>query len=111
MVFEHFEEKEAVKKAAMIEENGVRFYTLLSEKTQDEAARAVFKKLARDEKKHFKVVEEKFFPEAGYSEQITEEELALEEYIERPVRRISLRGGEMWMRWSVCWITPGRRSW
>lgn len=83
MAFEHLEEKEAVKRAAMIEENGVRFYTLLSEKTQDEEARAVFKKLARDEKKHFKVVEEKFFPEAGYSEQITEEELALEEYIEK----------------------------
>ncbi len=83
MVFEHFEEKEAVKKAAMIEENGVRFYTLLSEKTQDEETRAVFKKLARDEKKHFKVVEEKFFPEAGYSEQITEEEIALEEYIQK----------------------------
>lgn len=83
MAFEHFEEKEAVKMAAMIEENGVRFYTLLSEKTQDDEAKAVFKKLAGDEKKHFKVVEEKFFPEAGYSEQITEEEIALEEYIQK----------------------------
>ena len=42
MAFEHIEEKEAVKKAALIEENGIRFYTLMAEKTTDEKARATF---------------------------------------------------------------------
>ncbi len=88
MVFEHFEfehveEEEAVKMAAMIEENGLSFYTRMSELTKDEGARKVFKDLARDEKEHYRVIEEKFVPEVGFSEQITEEEIVLEEYIEK----------------------------
>ncbi len=83
MAFEHIEEKEAVKMAAMIEENGLRFYTRMAEMTTDEGARKVFKDLASDEKKHSKVIEDKFFPEAGFTEQITEEEIVLEEYIEK----------------------------
>ena len=83
MAFEHIEEKEAVKMAAMIEENGLKFYTRMSEMVKDEGARKVFKDLAADEKKHSRVIEAKFFPEAGYTEQITEEEIVLEEYIEK----------------------------
>ncbi len=83
MVFEHFEEKEAVKMAAMIEENGLTFYTRMSEMAKDEGAKKIFKELAMDEKKHSRVIEDKFFPEAGYTEQITEEEIVLEEYIEK----------------------------
>lgn len=83
MYFDHLEEKEAVKKAALIEENGRTFYTLLAENTDDESARAVFKRLAGDETKHLKLIESKFFPEAGYTDQITDEEIALEDYIEK----------------------------
>lgn len=83
MLFEHMEEKEAVVKAARIEINGYRFYTLLAEKTGNKAAKSVFKKLAEDEKRHLKVLEDKFFPEVGFSEEITEEELVIEDYIER----------------------------
>lgn len=82
MYFDHLEEKEAVKKAALIEQNGHRFYTLLAANTDDRDAQAVFKRLAADETKHLKVIEKRFFPEAGLGEHITDEELALEEYIE-----------------------------
>jgi rubrerythrin len=83
MYFDHLEEKEAVKKAALLEENGFKFYTLLAENTADEKARAVFKQLAGEETRHLKLIESRFFPEAGYGEQITDEELAIEAYIEK----------------------------
>src|SRR3990170_2967811 len=83
MYFDHIEEKEAVKKAALIEENGLKFYTLLAEHTDDAKAKSVFKRLAGEETKHLKLIEGKFFPEVGYNEQITDEEVALEEYIEK----------------------------
>lgn len=83
MVFDHLEEKEAVKRAALIEINGYRFYTLLAGKTENKEARAIFKKLADDEKQHLKLIETHFFPEAGFSDQITEEELQIEDFIER----------------------------
>jgi rubrerythrin len=83
MAFEHIEEKEAVKKAALIEKNGRAFYTLLSKKTEDPGAAAVFKRLAKDEERHLKILERKFFPEAGYGEQIKDEEIELEKYVER----------------------------
>ncbi|MBI5643410.1 MAG: ferritin family protein [Deltaproteobacteria bacterium] len=82
MVFEHIDEKEAVKRAALIEINGFRFYNLLAERTESRDAKAVFKKLAEDERKHLKIIENKFYPEAGFNEQITEEELQIEEYVE-----------------------------
>lgn len=82
MTFEHLEEKEAVKKAALIEVNGYRFYTLLAERTESKKAKTVFKKLAEDEKKHLKVIENKYFPEAGFGDQVTDEELVIEDYID-----------------------------
>jgi rubrerythrin len=84
MPFEHIEEKEAVEKAALIEKNGRAFYTLLSKKTRDPGAAAVFRRLAKEEKKHLEILEKKFFPEAGLGEQITDEEIELEKYVERP---------------------------
>lgn len=83
MLFDKFEEMEAVKKAALIEENGHKFYSILAERTSSEDAKAVFRKFAADELKHLKVIEGKFFPEAGLNEQITEEELAIEDYVEK----------------------------
>lgn len=83
MLFDHIEEKEAVKTAALIEDNGYRFYTLLSENTTDARTKAAFKKLAEDEKKHLKILEKKFFPAAGLTEEITEEELVIEGYLEK----------------------------
>ncbi|MFQ5735586.1 MAG: ferritin family protein [Thermodesulfobacteriota bacterium] len=84
MVFEHLEEKEAVKRAALIETNGYRFYTLLADRVDDVETKKVLLRLADDEKKHQRLIENKFFPEAGFSpEEITDEELVIEEYIER----------------------------
>lgn len=83
MYFDHLEEKEAVKTAALIEENGYKFYTLLAANAEDERAKEVFKRLAGEETGHLKLIESKFFPEAGFGEQITYEEIALEEYIEK----------------------------
>src|SRR3972149_232310 len=85
-MFEHYEEKEAVKTAALIEVNGYRFYKLLSEKTDNREAKAILKNLAGDELKHLKLIETKFFPEAGFSEQITEEEIEIEDFIEKEGR-------------------------
>ena len=85
-MFEHLEEKEAVKTAALIEINGYRFYRLLADRTENSEVKAVFKKLADDEKKHLKMIETVFFPEAGLSEQLTEEELEIDEYLEREGR-------------------------
>ena len=85
-MFEHLEEKEAVKTAALIEVNGYRFYKLLANRTESKEVKAIFKKLADDEKKHLKVIETMFFPEAGFTEQVTEEELEIEDYLEREGR-------------------------
>lgn len=81
MPFEHMEEKEAVERAALIEKNGQEFYTLMAEKTTDERARTVFKMLATDEKRHLKTLEKKYFPEAGFPDYITDEELEIEKYV------------------------------
>src|SRR3972149_5091285 len=79
MVFEHMEEKEAVEEAALFEKNGLKFYSLLFEKIKDQRIRKVLKMLLGDEKKHLKVIEEKYFPEAGFSsDEITEEEVEIE---------------------------------
>ncbi len=83
MGFEHFEEKEAVKIAARIEVNGLTFYTILADRVSDREVKAVLNDLARDEKKHLKVIEAKFFPRAGFGEQITDEEVAMEANLER----------------------------
>jgi len=83
MLFDHLEEKEAVKRAAMIEENGRRFYTLLAEKSKDPETKALFAKFANDELTHLREVENNFFPDAGFTEYVTEEELAIDEYLEK----------------------------
>ena len=84
MVFEHMEEKEAVEEAALFEKNGLKFYSLLFEKIKDQRIRKVLKMLLGDEKKHLKVIEEKYFPEAGFSsDEITEEEVEIEKYVKR----------------------------
>ncbi|MBI5561360.1 MAG: ferritin family protein [Deltaproteobacteria bacterium] len=82
MLFDHIEEKEAVMRAAMIEVNGSRFYAMLAEETYDDDAKRILGKLARDEKRHLKTIEAKYFPEAGFPvDEITEEETAIEEYV------------------------------
>ena len=73
-MFEHLEEKEAVKTAALIEINGYRFYRLLADRTENSEVKAVFKKLADDEKKHLKMIENEKKNKAGIDEQRTEEE-------------------------------------
>lgn len=83
MVFEHLEEKEAVEIAALIEKNGFAFYSILANKTEDKTVKAIFNKLAKDEKRHMKILEKKYYPEAGFGEQITDEEIAIEDYIAR----------------------------
>lgn len=83
MLFDHIEEKEAVKRAALIETNGYKFYSRLAEKTADKKTKAVFKTLADDEKKHLKTIEKVYFPEAGFTDTITDEEIALEDYLKR----------------------------
>lgn len=81
MAFEKMEEIEAVKRAALIEENGYRFYTLLVAKIRHKEAKAVFKRLAKDELKHLKTIEKGFFPKAGLGDEITDEELAIEKNV------------------------------
>lgn len=84
MVFEHMEEKEAVEEAALIEKNGFKFYSLLSEKIKDQRIRRVLKMLLKDEKKHLKAIEGKYFPEAGFpSDEVTEEEVEIEKYVKK----------------------------
>ncbi|MBI5049132.1 MAG: ferritin family protein [Deltaproteobacteria bacterium] len=83
MTFEDLEEKEAVEIASLIEKNGFAFYSILADKTEDKAIKDVFKKLAKEEKRHMKILEKKYYPEAGFGEQITDEELAIEDYISR----------------------------
>ncbi len=83
MSYEQFEEKEAVKISAVIEANGFKFYTILALRVSDPAVKSVLSDLARDEKKHLRIIEDKFFPKAGFNEQITDEEVAMEANIER----------------------------
>lgn len=84
MVFDHIEEKEAVEKAALIEKNGIAFYSLVLEKIDDKKIKSSLKKLIGDEKKHLKKIEKKYFPEAGFDEElVTEEELEIEEYVKK----------------------------
>jgi len=83
MSYEQFEEKEAVKISAVIEANGFKFYTILALRVSDPAVKSVLSDLARDEKKHLRIIEERFFPKAGFNEQITDEEVAMEANIER----------------------------
>jgi len=59
------EEIEAVKKAAMLEANGHRFYAMLAERTRSPQAREVFARLAEDELQHKSVIEKEFFAGAG----------------------------------------------
>lgn len=84
MVFENIEQKEAAMRAALIEVNGYRFYKMLADRVDNYETRDALLSLARDEKKHLKVIEDKFFPDAGFSlDQITDEELQIEEYIDK----------------------------
>ena len=85
MTFEHLEEKEAVEIASLIEKNGFAFYSILADKTDDKKVKAAFKKLAKDEKRHLKILEKRYYPEAGFGYQVTEEEIAIEDYISRTV--------------------------
>ncbi len=83
MLFDHLEEKEAVKTAALIEQNGHRFYTFLAERTTDGEAKLLFERFAAEELEHLKTIEKEFFPKAGFTDLITDEELAIEEYLEK----------------------------
>ncbi|HXI09335.1 MAG TPA: ferritin family protein [Thermodesulfobacteriota bacterium] len=83
MLFDHIEEKEAVIRAALIEQNGYKFYKMLSEKTSNKEAKDLFRRFAHDEQRHLRTIENKYFPGVGFNDQITEEELQIEEYLER----------------------------
>ena len=83
MLFDHIEEKEAVERAALIEKNGITFYTLLAEKINDKGMKAVIKRIAEDEKKHLRVIEKKYFPEAGFPMDVTDEEIEIEKYVKK----------------------------
>ncbi len=83
MLFDHIEEKEAVIRAALIEQNGYKFYKMLSERTSDKGAKDLFRRFAHDEQRHLRTIENKYFPGVGFNDQITEEELQIEEYLER----------------------------
>ncbi|MBI5893916.1 MAG: ferritin family protein [Deltaproteobacteria bacterium] len=85
MEFEHIEEIEAVKIASLIEKNGFSFYTSLSKRAEDKAIKDILIKLAADEKKHINLLEKKFYSKAGLGEQITEEELDVEDYVEKNI--------------------------
>jgi len=83
MLFDHIEEKEAVERAALIEKNGIAFYTLLAERVNDKGIRAVIKRLAADEKRHLRIIENKYFPEAGFPIEVTDEEIEIEKYVKK----------------------------
>jgi rubrerythrin len=83
VVFEHLEEKEAVKIASLIEKNGYAFYTHLAERAEDRDVKATLKKLASEETRHMKLLEDKYYPEAGFGDLITEEEIDIEEYVNK----------------------------
>ncbi len=81
-MFEHMEEKEAVKIATLIEKNGYAFYKHLAKKTEDKGIKAIMERLAAEEARHMKVIEEKFYPEVGFGDLITEEEIDMEEHVD-----------------------------
>lgn len=83
MLFDHIEEKEAVIRAALIEQNGHKFYKMLADRTSDKEAKDLFKRFAHDEQRHLRIIENKYFPGVGFNDQITEEELQIEEYLEK----------------------------
>lgn len=84
MAFEHLDEKEAVKRAALLEKNGYKFYTLLQDKTANKDVKKAFKGLAKDELRHLRLFEKRFFPGAGFSDDlVTEEEAAIEMNLEK----------------------------
>lgn len=83
MIFEHLEEKEAVEIASLMKRNGFAFYSMLAYKTDDKKVKAAFKELAKDEKRHLKILEKRYYPEAGFGEEVTEEEITIEDYIYR----------------------------
>ncbi|MDH4227879.1 MAG: ferritin family protein [Deltaproteobacteria bacterium] len=82
-MFENLEEKEAVERAALIEKNGYKFYSLLISKISDARVKEALRDLAHDEQKHLKTLESVYFPEAGLGDEITEEELEIEEYVKK----------------------------
>lgn len=98
MLFDHIEEKEAVIRAALIEQNGYKFYKMLADRTSDKEAKDLFRRFAHDEQRHLRVIENKYFPGAGFNDQITEEELQIEEYLEKSgstdifTKRINVEG-------------------
>src|SRR3989304_1074869 len=83
MVFEHLEEKEAVEIAALIEKNGFAFYSILANKTKKKSIKAVFKKLAKDERRHMKILEDKYYPEGVLEKKNKKKDLAREDFFPR----------------------------
>ncbi|MFQ5586344.1 MAG: ferritin family protein [Thermodesulfobacteriota bacterium] len=81
-MFEHMEEKEAVKIATRIEENGYAFYKHLAKKAEDKRVRDALERLAAEESRHMKVIEDRYYPQAGFGEMITEEEIDMEEHVD-----------------------------
>ncbi|HHL39459.1 MAG TPA: hypothetical protein ENJ37_03030 [Deltaproteobacteria bacterium] len=95
MPFEHTEELEAVKTAALIENNGMAFYSLLKERIDDPRISEVFSALASEEKGHLANIESSYYPRAGLGDAVTDEELDMEEYVKKAspdifTRRISM---------------------
>lgn len=83
MEFEHLEEKEAVEKAALIEKNGFVFYSHLADVIENTEVREALKALASDEERHLRILEKSYFPEAGFPDIITDEEIEIERYVKR----------------------------
>ncbi|NOS35710.1 MAG: hypothetical protein GQ522_03635 [Deltaproteobacteria bacterium] len=81
-MFEHMEEKEAVKIATLIEKNGYAFYKYMAKKTEDKRVKAIMERLAEEESRHMKIIEDKFYPEVGFGDLITEEEIDMEEHVD-----------------------------
>lgn len=77
------EEKEAVKVASMIERNGMAFYSRLADSVEDGGVKGMLERLRDDEKRHARVLEEIYCPDAGFGEEITEEEIDLEEFVSK----------------------------
>ncbi len=51
---------EGLKKALQTELNGIQFYKMAAEKTEDEKGKQVFKMLANDEIKHFNILQKNY---------------------------------------------------
>ncbi len=77
------EEKEAVKIASMIERNGMAFYSRLANEVEDGGVKHVLERLVDDEKRHARTLEEVYYPDAGFGEEITEEEVDLEDFVSK----------------------------